>query len=252
MANEGQNTNQQTSNSQSAGDAGEKLIFGKYKTLEEAEKGYKELEHKYHAGNERFSQFDARLQELETRRHPTEEVDDGYGRGQQFVIQQPQQQQQQNTEILTRFYADPQGTLQQIEERAVQRAEQRITERQRKAQNYQDRVANWAAQNPDVAAHGDLLSFYVQQTDARLAPETRLDQAAERVRKRVLEFKGSNQSQQKAEDFVDGAVSGHAGGGAPQQQQQQVARPEVTESTLKSYVAERNKHARKPLHSRGN
>lgn len=43
-------------------DAGEKLIFGKYKTLEEAEKAHKEGETKYHEGQQKLSETEKLLE----------------------------------------------------------------------------------------------------------------------------------------------------------------------------------------------
>ena len=48
-------------------DAGEKLIFGKYKTLEEAEKAHKEGETKYHEGQTKLAETE-RLLEVERQR----------------------------------------------------------------------------------------------------------------------------------------------------------------------------------------
>jgi len=241
---EGQNTNPNNPTSQGSGTASDTqpLIFGKFKNLEEAEKAHKELERKFHEGNERYVQLDSRLQQIETR---ASEGDEGYGRGQRTA---PAADADENTQILTRFYANPKGTLEEIEERATQKAAARIQQATQRNNDYQVRVSSWATQNPDLAAYGDLLTFYVGQTDARLTPETRLDQAAEKVRKRVLELKGNPQQQETdPAHFVDGATSTHSGTtqrAAPQQ-------TASSESELKGYVASRNAKARKPLQHGG-
>jgi hypothetical protein len=240
---EGQNQNPNTPSSQDSGHAGDgstALIFGKYKSIEEAEKAHKELERKFHEGNERYVQLDSRLQQLETRGYG-DGGDEGYGRGQTYAPAATQPDPD-NAQLLTRLYADPKGTLGEIEERATQKAIQRISQHTQKTADYQQRIAGWTAQNQDVAAYGDLLTFYVGQTDARLTPETRLDQAAERVRKRVLELKGAPQQQEpNPANFVDGATSAH---GAPARQQ---VASNSNESQLKGYVSSRNSSTRKPL-----
>ena len=243
---EGQNQNQNNPTSQGSGNAGDTqpLIFGKFKSLEEAEKAHKELERKFHEGNERYVQLDSRLQQIESR---GSEGDEGYGRGQRTA---PAADADENTQILTRFYANPKGTLEEIEERATQKAAARIQQQTQRNNDYQVRVSQWAGQNPDVAAYGDLLTFYVGQTDARLTPETRLDQAAEKVRKRVLELKGNPQQQESDPAyFVDGATSAHGSAVARAPQQQQAVAS--SESELKGYVAGRNAKARKPLQHGG-
>ena len=244
-----QNANQQTQNSDGAGDDGgaPKKLAGKYDSPEALEKGYKELERKYHEGNERYVKLEERITRFETERS-----DEGYGRGNAYVEPETQRQQQQHvkdpSQTLTRFYSDPDGTLAEIEERATQKAIQRVTAAQRQAQDYSARVARWSNENQDVAQYGDLLTHYVTQTDARLAPETRLDKAAEAVRKRVLELKGKPRAQNDdPEQFVDGATSNHEGGAgtaAP-------TKAPAAESQLKSYVTGRNSTARKPLQHGG-
>jgi hypothetical protein len=237
----GQDTPPNTPTSQdsgTAGDEGTKLIFGKYKNIEEAEKAHKELERKFHEGNERYVQLDSRLQQIESRSY-TPEVDEGYGRGHAA----PPVDAGEDAQLLTRFYSNPKAVLSELEERAVAKAEQRIVQKQQRNADYQQRVAGWASNNQDVAKYGDLLTFYVNQTDARLTPETRLDQAAELVRKRVIELRGTPQQQEpNPANFVDGATSAH---GAPARQQ--VAAAESNESQLKGYVSSRNSSVRKPL-----
>jgi hypothetical protein len=244
-----QDTDQHNSDSAGAGDDSGKAkkLAGKYETPEALEKGYKELERKYHEGNERYVKLEERINRFETER------DEGYGRGGNYVEQPAERQQVQQTtdgsQFLTRFYSDPAGTLAEVEERAAQRAEARITKRQQQQHDYSTRVAAWTAENQDVAQYGDLLTHYVGQTDARLAPETRLDKAAEAVRKRVLQLKGKPTKQNDdPEQFVDGATSGHEGGSgsaAP------ATKPLASESQLKNYVTGRNSTARKPLQHGG-
>ena len=248
---QGQNEGQHTQHSDGAGTEGgtPKLIFGKYKSEEEAEKAHKELERKFHESNERFARQEDRLNQLEAR-------DEGYGRGQQYVEPQLERQQVQRgddgSQFLTRFYADPVRTLDEVEERAAQRAEARIAQRQKQANDYSARVAAWTAENRDVAPYGDLLTHYVGQTDARLAPETRLNKAAELVRKRVLELKGKpTQQNDDPEQFVDGATSGHEDAGVTRQTPVAPSTG-MQESQLKGYVAGRNSKARKPLQHGGN
>jgi hypothetical protein len=240
MAND-QNTTQHTQQSDAAGDDKRMKLAGKYESAEELEKGYKELERKYHEGNERYVKLEDRLNQLETR-------DEGYGRGQTYVepVITPKAD---GSQFLTRFYSDPEGTLAEVEERATQKAVQRLTRAQQQQADYANRIARWSAENQEVAKYGDLLTYYVGQTDAKLTPERRLDIAAEHVRARVLELKSKPTKQNDdPEQFVDGATSNHEGGSgghaAP------VATP-AAESQLKAYTAARNATVRKPLQHGG-
>ena len=244
MAND-QNENLHNPSSEGAGSDGgtARKFVDKYDTEEEFVKGYKELERKFHENNERYVRLEDRVNQMEVR-------DEGYGRGQQYAEPAVQPAvRSDGTQFLTRFYSDPEGTLAEVEERATQKAVQRLSAAQRQQQDYAARVAAWTSDNQDVAAYGDLLTHYVGQTDGRLAPERRLDKAAELVRKRVLELKGKPTKQNDdPEQFVDGATSnrGEAGGGAAVQ-----TAAGSQESQLKGYVALRNNSARKPLQHGG-
>jgi hypothetical protein len=239
----GEQDGEHTPNSEGAADTGgeTKLIFGKYKTQEEAEKGYKELERKYHEGQQNASRFEERLELLENSRG------EGYGRGQAHAEHIPQDQTGDNSRILTEFYQNPTKVLTEVEERATLRAEQRIADRQSRANDHAARVQAWTEKNQDVVAYGDLLTHYVGQTDARLSPETRLSKAADKVRARVLELKGKPVTgEPQPDDVVEGVDrSGAPAGG------RKAAAPGGSktdpESELASYATSRNRTARKPL-----
>lgn len=242
----GQTENQNTSNSQSSGDGGEKKLYaGKYQTVEELENAYRESEKKFHESNQLSREVLDRLDRLEnTRALPREEYSgsDGYGRGEVYDSASADDQR-----VLTDFYVRPTKVLSEMEERAAAKAEQRIRQQQKQQNEYQARVAAWAQNNQDVASeYGDLLSFYVGQTDARKSPEARLDEAAAKVRQRVAQLhgKGRTSAEPNADEFVDGASGGSRSSGnrAP------AGKPVVdAESQLGSYAAERNRSARKPL-----
>lgn len=234
----GQDTTPNTPNSQGSGDGGEKLIFGKYKTLEEAERGHKELERKFHESNDRWSKIDERFDAMETRF-------DEYGRGQRFVPQDDAQQpvRSRSTETLTRFYQDPEAVLAERDERVVQR----LRNEQAQAERNNRLVNDWLGANRDVAEYPELLTYWVGQQDQRLSPIKKLDAAAVKVRERVTQIKGE-QEHSSAPD-PEHIIEAPGGQGAPRQQPRK-PQPVSQESQLAGYVAERNSRARKPLNSR--
>lgn len=220
--------------SQGAADGGDKtkLYAGKYKTPEEMEAAYKELERGYHETRQEVSQL---RQTIETRI-----PEGGYGQGGQYVPAgvRPEADPNVASQVLTRFYTDPIGVLKEVKDTAAQEAEARISKRQADAEALKSRVSAWAAKNPDVAQYSDLLDFHVRQTDGRLAPETRLDQAAKVVRQRLVELRGKpGEGNPNPDEYIPGPSGQRTeGGGGPAPKQE----PETGESALAAYAASRN------------
>lgn len=231
-----------TPNPQGAGEAGgEKLIFGKYKTLEDAEKAHKELERNFHGSNERFARLEERIELLAQPRQTSQEYtsDEGYGRG---AVDSPDK-----TRVLTEFYQDPVKVLAEVEERATRRVEQRMAQRQQQTQDHAARVQAWTEQNQDVTKYPELLTYWVQQTDGRLSIETRLSKAAEKVRARIIELRGKpDDGEPKADEVIEGPGSASAAAGRPVGKPA-APRQEDPESQLAQYAAGRNRQIRKPL-----
>lgn len=224
--------NSQSQDASKDGDK-EKLFFGKYKTIEDAESAYKEGERKMHEATQQAAQW----KEIAEKREATLSDETAYGRGQQYVT--PQTDSGQAAQVLSRFYQDPIGVLREVKDTAAAEAEQRWTKRQREEANNRDRVQAWLAKNPDLAPHGDLLDFYVRQTDGRLAVESRLDAGGSKVRARLVELRGApGEANPNPEDYIPGPSGRRDGGG------HDAPRPVLTtltaESELAKYAAERN------------
>lgn len=233
--------NPEHSQSQDSGGAGDdkKLYAGKYKSPEELERAYKELERGYHESNERFSRLEEKFDQFSSR------LDEGYGRGESRHTV-PQETAGDNDRVLREFYTDPTRVLSTVEERAVRRAKMELTKEQQQVQDHAARVNGWLSQNQDIAAYPELLTYHVGQTDGRLSIERRLDQAAEKVRKRILELRGKpEEGDPDPEKIVE------APGGVSQGQGQSRSAPTQPapsgESQLASYALQRNRTARKPL-----
>ncbi len=243
-----QNTTQQTSNSQGAGDdKGEKLLAGKYKTQEELENGYKELERKFHEGRQKEGELVDRLDRIEQRLAQPVERQENYGRGQSNT-EYANQPDPNDTHVLTEFYNSPRKVLETVEERAAARAEQRILQRQQASSKAAERVQAWANENSDITPYGDLLGYYVAQTPQEWSVERRLDEGAKRARERLVAIRGTNSAEEKPNpnEFIDGA--GGSGGGANRQQSRRAAPAEPDrEAELVKHISAHNQNARKPL-----
>lgn len=217
-----------TPNPQGGDDEGgeeRKLFAGKYKDPEDA---YKGLEKGFHETRQEISQ----IRELLESYRPQ---GDDYQRG--GYAPAPQDNPQEGVETLTRFYQNPDKVLSSVEERAAARAAKQFQEQQEANTRMQRRVADWSARNQDVAPHQDMLTYWVNQTDGRLSPETRLDQAAAKVRERLAQLKAGDRSPSpRPGDYVDGPD----GGQPPRKPAPQKQRTLEGEDALKSYAAGRN------------
>jgi uncharacterized protein YbjQ (UPF0145 family) len=234
----GENTKSDTQKSHDPADEGdEKLIFGKYKTLEDAEKGYKEAERKLHETNEKNSRFEERFDRLESR------LDEGYSRGQQV---HQVQEVDDSTQVLTEFYKNPKKVLSEVKAQAVREAKEELRREAQSTNAHAVVVQKWTDRNKDVAAYPELLTYWVQQTDPKLSVETRLENAAEKVRARILELRGKpEQGEPDPDDVTEGVDQGGRKPAAS-------GKPRATvltdpESELAKYTTSRNSRIRKPL-----
>lgn len=200
-----------------------KLFFGKYKTIEEAEQGYKELERGFHSKSQEASQWKAladRQPAPASNPAPTAPVADAAGE-------------------LTEFYANPVGWKKKVVSEAKAEI---LREQQRQNEEYQStaaRVQMWGAKNQDLEKHGKLLKTYLSETDPRLDLETRLDLAANETRKYLNELRGQGRTSNPDPNTMDGAPgssreSAPAGGNTPPP-------AEDGESQLAAYTSERNR-----------
>jgi len=220
------------SKSQDSGNDGDKtkLFFGKYKTLEEAEAGYKEVERSFHAKSQEASTYKEIVDKIGS-------GDDSYGQRGTYVPTAPTPNDA--TQELTSFYTDPKKWKEQVKREAIAEATQLISGEVRKNQDLSSKVSNWASKNSDISEHQDLLEIYVKRTDARLSPENRLDLAAGEVRKRLATLRGQRANNAKVDPNL---ADGEPGSQRNEQQESQQQQVPVTsgESELAKYAASRN------------
>jgi hypothetical protein len=218
-------------NPQGGGSEGgkQKLLAGKYKTVEDLEDGYKNLEKGFHETRQEISQ----LREIVETRLPQQDYGQGgeYGRQVADAPVQPQAAQ-----VLTQFYSDPVGTLRAVKDTT----KQEILQEQQRERAMAQRVSAWAERNPDVTQYQELMEYWVARTDGRLAPEKRLDEAAKKVRERLVELRGKpREANPNPGDYTPGPsgyrYEGGTGGGTHQDDE-----PPSAEAALVKHVAERN------------
>lgn len=236
------NTNQNTPTPQDSGNegGGKKLYAGKFETVEAMEKGYIEAEKGFHEVRQTRQEV-KELRELFESRLALVDDGEGYGRGgsgNYTPVTEPGAPAN-GTQTLTRFYTDPDGFLRERDERISHEVENRIVAKQTKEAELRNRIVAWNGQNPDVAAYPDILEYWVKRTDGRLSPESRLDQAAVKVRERLVELrKGRPESGPNPGDHVEGpGTEGNDSHAEVKQTQNQTNDPE---SLLKAHVASRN------------
>lgn len=244
-----QNEGSQTSNSQGAGEVkGEKLLAGKYKTVEELEKAYAESEKRFHEGRQERTELFDRLDRIEQRIAQPVERQDGYGRGQSNA-EYAGQADPNDTNVLTEFYNSPRKVLDTVEERAAVKAEQRILQRQQVSSKAAERVQTWANANSDITPYGDLLGYHVAQTPQDWSIERRLDEGAKRARERLVSIRGANNADEKpnTNEYIDGAGAGSAGAANRQQTRRAASAEPDREAELVKHISAHNQSARKPL-----
>jgi hypothetical protein len=231
MADEQKTDNSKSQDSGNEGDKG-KLFFGKYKTIEDAENGYKELERGFHSKAQEASTY--------------KEIVDKIGTEDRHTTQKTQTHDNSNAaQELTQFYSDPLGWKEKVKREAVAEATTLISGEVRKNQDLASRVTAWSSKNIDVAEHQDLLEVYVKRTDARLSPENRLDLAAGEVRKRLAALRGSKASNSNIDpNTADGEAGSYRQEGNAQHSKESGQAP-TGETELASYASSRNKNRMK-------
>ena len=230
-----------------AGDGGDKtkLYAGKFKTIEEMETAHKELERQWHEERQANSSIRQEVGEIRSILESG-----GYGQGGRREDYTPAATDPNvNTKVLQELYQNPVGVLQAVKESAKKELREELTRDEQLQRRNAHIVSQWVERNPDVSSYPDLLGFYVQQTDARLTPDKRLDAAAEAVRKRVVELRQGRQPNAGPNpgDHIEPPSGGSAGGQTPTAPA--TPQPGDPERELAQFVAKHNATARRPLSS---
>lgn len=210
--------------------AAPRKLAGKFESAEDLERSYLELEK---ARTQDRMEFSSVREELGQVRSALEQFAYGQSNREAFrPIQAPVDPQERNQAILTRLYADPEGVLREVEERAAHR----IRQEQQLNMERVSVIQQWSSENPELAQYPEIVKYCVEQTDGRLSPRNRLDQATPKIRARILELKGHREVQApNPGDRVE--APGGTGRGVPAPQAAPVA--DSKEGYLKQYLAER-------------
>ena len=203
------NDNSQNSSEQGGSTEGsqdEHLFAGKYKTVEEMEKGYKELEKGFHERPTR-QDFQELKEMVETRLNP---VDDGNSEGGTY---KPIENGKDNTETLAEIYKDPDAYFAKREKQM----EERLETKSQKKTNNDSAINEWLAANSDLntPVGQALLGVYASKEDSRLSVRKKLDNAAVHVRAHIAELRGKAGDSQNsnAGDHIEEPDGGSGGEG---------------------------------------
>ncbi len=194
--------NSQNSSEQGGGDKGsqdEHLYAGKYKTVEEMEKGYKEIEKNFHERPTRQDFQD--LKELvETRLNPVEDEHEG-------GEYKTRENGDEGKETLAEMYRDPDAYFAKREKQMEERME---VKSQKKSSN-DTAINTWLAENSDLnnPTGQALLGVYASREDGKLSVRKKLDNAAVHVRAQIAELRGkvADDQNSNAENHIEGPGS---------------------------------------------
>lgn len=234
-------TDSNNPNPQGSGNAGgedRKLYAGKFTSLEEAvEKGYGGLEKGFHETRQELKELKDLIAARLPERSESGDGDSSYGQSDRSSYGVPSEADA-NVKVLQAFYQNPIQVLQEVANTTEQRVMEKLTKANSTRQQTAGAVEAWRANNKDIAAYGDLMQHYVGQTDPKLPIASRLDKAAEQVRKRVLELRQGRSSSGPGNEDHREAPSGD--GGERQPAQRGGSQESDPEAEMKKYLSMRN------------
>lgn len=176
MANEPQNPT--TPESGAGSDA---TGIAKFKTPEERDRAYLELEKFSHSQAQRLADLEKKLEAIDT----SAPAPDPY-QGRTFTQMYPSQQErdQRETELASRLLTKPSEVLR---EHAQMVRQETIKEMQHMVTNL-DAINRFKSDNPDLAKHEEIVAMFVRKQPENLAPAERLRRAAPEARKYISEI----------------------------------------------------------------
>jgi hypothetical protein len=213
-------------------------FLGKYSSLDEAERGHKELERFAYEQSRRAAELSKQLEQLASNPQipgasygyaPQGSVP-GYG---SFI--DPRQEAELQT-----FYTNPLEYLKRRDAEVEKRAADQVRREFRAELQSRDVLAQWKSENPDLVRHEPLVATFVAQQSAHLPVRERLDRAAEEAR-RYLANEIARNGQRGQAPNPNQVVESPANGGVPGAQYVSPTQEQLpTEDALAEYVKERN------------
>lgn len=183
------------------------LLFGKYKTMEEAEKGHKELERHATEKGQEASRYKESLDAIlsEPREKPTLKTTDDAD----VVVFQEGESEETFAE---RFMSNPRRFLRAIKNEARREASEEATAHTELFVATRDFIGSYLNENPDVRQNGKLFSLHLANTNPKEKLGKRLDDAAKMTREEITrireDVKKSKDFQKKQTDKADTVEGG--------------------------------------------
>jgi polyhydroxyalkanoate synthesis regulator phasin len=169
--------------------------ISKFKTAQDRDNAYLELEKKTRLDSQRLADLEAKLEQLADmsvsqgapRQEERREFSDEY------------KNQEQLKQFWSRFASKPDEVFAEREERIINRVRAEMTTR--------SAIEEFKSKNPDLAKHEELVTIFVQKQPTNLSPAERLKKAAPMARAYLAELaQGASSSKEdsfNSEAFVE-------------------------------------------------
>jgi hypothetical protein len=189
--------------------SGSETSIEKFKTAEDRDKAYTELEKLSYSQTQRLAELEKKLDHaMEMQQQAAAPVDN-----RSFTDMYPSREAQdkRETELASRILTNPSRVLQEHAESVRQQTLREVSQ----LMATQNAIARFQTKNPDLANHEDLVTIYVRKQPESLSPSERLDRAGQEVRKYLGSIvKGNNQQSQDKLDpstYVESPTSQPSG-----------------------------------------
>ena len=206
----------------------------KFKTAEDRDRAYVELERRATQDAQEKAELKRRLEDLESS---------------QYRTQRPAQDQREFTDVYKsqeetkkfweRFADKPTEVLGEVVQRSLNLFEQRQAQRD----TAREAIEGFKNKYPELAPYEDIVTAYVLKQPSNLHPRERLERAAPEVRKVIARIAGnknpSKDSSFDAETFVE-SPSQNRGGSEPRE-----TKPAKPEDALAEYMKEQETYMAK-------
>lgn len=159
-------------------DAGSGTSIEKFKSHEDRDKAYLELEKLANAQAQRMADMEKKMADFEAAAY-TPPANDGRSFTDLYPATQPQQPQDTETQLASRLLTKPSDVLREHAEFVRKQTMQEVAQ----YMEGQNMVSQFKASNPDLAPHEEIVAMYVRKQPSNLSPAERLKRAAPEARK---------------------------------------------------------------------
>jgi hypothetical protein len=166
-------------------ESGSGTSIEKFKTPEERDRAYVELERLAYSQTQRLADLERKLEGLE---QPAPAPERSFT--ELYPSSQPKLYQRE-TELASRLLTEPSRVLREhaefVRQNTIREVEQLIS--------HQDAIARFKQANPDLAAHEEIVGMFVRKQPSNLSPSERLKRAAPEARAYIASLaRNSNQA----------------------------------------------------------